>query len=246
MKTAAIALGVVILVVLWFVFLAGSTSYPDTDVRDVDRDKLFRQTEQLLAESESWPAELTAPGIVLATSLAPYPVRTIRYSVEVEGDFQKAVAYVHDENYSGKTRRQKADKYEDTMWEQADASGQPTEWVRRSVHIAPPPGGNRDAVVVYFEDRPDPKTYRIAFQSVETLDGKPWPVVEGAVRFHVSPSMYKVEEIAPGRVRIRKVEAVDPRGSMSRLMNNYFLSIYFFRSYMFHQANDMYRSLSAR
>ncbi len=242
MKKAAIALGVVILVVLWFVFLAGGTSYPDTDVRNVDRDRLFEQTERLLAESESWPAELTGPGVVLATSLAPYPVRTIRYSVEANGDFEKAVAYVHNENYSGKTRRQKADKYEDTMWEKDDG----TEWVRRSVHIAPPPGGNRDAVVVYFEDRPDPKTYRIAFQSVETLDGKPWPVVEGAVRFHVSPSMYKVEETAPGRVRIRKVEAVDPRGSLSRLMNNYFLSIYFFRSYMFNQANDMYRTLSAR
>jgi hypothetical protein len=244
-RKAGIVLGVVVLAVVWFVFLAGQASYPETDVRNVDRDRLFQQTELLLAESESWPAELTEPGIVLATSLVPYPVRTVRYSVEVEGDFEKAVAWVQNENYSGKTRRERADKnkWEETLYEKDDATGRPTEWVRRSVHIAPPPGGNRDAVVIYFEDRPDPKTYRIACQSVESIDGKAFPGVEGAVRFKVLPSMYKVEETAPGRVRIRKVEAVDPRGSMSTLMNNYFLSLYFFRTYMFDQAKDMRSTL---
>ena len=241
MRKVAIVLGGIVAVILWFVFLAGGEKYADTDVRNVDRARLFEQTERLLAESEAWPPELTDDSVVLATSLAPYPVRTIRYSIDIEGDFEKAVDYVRNENYSGKTRRQKADKYEDTLHENG-----PHEWVRRSVHIAPKPGGTRDAVVIYFEDRPDPKTYRVAFQSVETIDGKPWPPVEDAVRFKVLPSMYKVEERAPGRVRIRKVEAVDPRGSMSLLMNNYFLSLFFFRSYMFEQAKDMRASLATR
>jgi len=244
-RTAAVVSGVVVLAVVWFVFLAGQATYPETDVRSVDRVRLFQQTERLLAESESWPAELTEPGIVLATSLAPYPVRTVRYSVEVKGDFEKAVEWVQNENYSGKTRRDRADKskWEETLYEKDDATGRPTEWVRRSVHIAPPPGGNRDAVVLYFEDRPDPKTYRIACQSVESIDGKAFPAVEDAVRFKVLPSMYKVEETASGRIRIRKVEAVDPRGSMSLMMNNYFLSLFFFRSYMFEQAKDMRATL---
>ena len=243
MMKVAIVLGVLVAVILWFVFLAGGEQYADTDVRNVDRARLFEQTERLLAESEAWPPELTDDSVVLATSLAPYPVRTIRYTIDIEGDFEKAVEYVRNENYSGKTRRQKADKYEDTLWEKDDDAGKPVEWVRRSLHIAPPPGGNRDAVVIYFEDRPDPKTYRIACQSVETIDGKPFPPVEDAVRFKVLPSMYKVEETAPGRVRIRKVEAVDPRGSMSTLMNNYFLSLFFFRSYMFDQAKTMRATL---
>ena len=243
MKKVTFVLGGVVVVAVWFVFLAGRASYPDTDVRDVDRERLFRQTEQLLAASEAWPPELTDQGVALATSLAPYPVRTIRYSVEVEGDLEKAIAAVKDENYCGKTRREKVDKYEETLYEKDDDSGRPYEWVRRSVHIAPRPGANRDAVVLYFEDRPDPKTYRIAFQSVESLDGKPFPPVENAVRFKVLPSLYKVEETAPGRVRVRKVEAVDPRGSMSTLMNNYFLSLFFFRSYMFDQARNLRAAL---
>src|SRR5262249_15179105 len=201
-------------------------------------------TEQLLADSEAWPADVRDGSIVVASSLAPYPVRAVRYSIEVDGDLGKAIEYVRNENYSGKTRRQKADKYEDTLYEKDEGTGPPHEWVRRSVHIAPKPGGNRDAVVIYFEDQPDPKTYRIAFQSVETIDGKAFPPVEDAVRFKVLPSMYKVEEIAPGRVRIRKVEAVDPRGSMSTLMNNYFLSLVFFRPYMFDQAKDMRATLA--
>jgi hypothetical protein len=245
MKMVALVLGVVVIAALWFVFFAGRASYPDTEVHSVDRDRLFAKTEHLLTESETWPVELTEPGIVLATSLVPYPVRTVRYTVEFDGDLEQAIAYVKDENYSGKGRREKKDKnkWEETLYEKDDPTGRPVDWVRRSVHIAPPPGGNREAVVIYFEDRPDPKTYRIACQSVETLDGKPFPGIENAVRFMVLPSMYKVEEIAPGRVRIRKIEAVDPRGSMSLLMNNYFLSRFFFRTYMMDQAKDMRATL---
>jgi hypothetical protein len=243
-KKAGIVLGGLVVVVLWFVFLAGGVDYPDTDVRDVQRDQLFRQTEQLLEESEAWPPDLTDEAVIVASSLEPNPVRTVRYSVEVDADLETVVAYVKDENYSGPGRRDKPakDKYEVTLY-QKDKDGVPHEWVRRSVHIAPPPGGNRDAVVVYFEDRPDPKTYRIAFQSVESLDGEAFPEVEDAVRFKVLPSIYKVEEISPGRVRVRKVEAVDPRGSMSTLMNNYFISLFFFRNYMFEQAKDMRQAL---
>jgi hypothetical protein len=242
MRMVLLGLGAVALAVTWFVFLAGKASYPDVDVRNVDRDGLFRRTEQLLRESDAWPAERTADAVSVASSLEPYPVRAVRYTVEVDTDMDRAIEYVRHENYSGRTRREKADKYEDTLYQNEDGDT-PTEWVRRSVHIAPRPAGNRDAVVVYFEDRPDPKTYRIAFQSVETIDGKPFPEVEDAVRFKVLPSMYKVEEVAPGRVRISKVEAVDPRGSMSTLMNNYFLSLAFFRNYMFDQAKEMRRSL---
>ena len=241
-QTVAVVLGAVVLCALWFVFLAGAVEYPTTDVRDINRERLFLQTEQLLRESDAWPADLTEPSVVVASSLAPYPVRAVRYSVEVKADLEKAIEYVKDENYSGKTRREKVNKYEETLYEK-DNDGVPYEWVRRSVHISPRPAGNRDAVVRYFEARPDPKTYRIAFQSVETIDGKAFPAVEDAVRFKVLPSIYKVEETAPGTVRIRKVEAVDPRGSMSTLMNNYVISRIFFRNYMFEQAKDMRATL---
>jgi hypothetical protein len=243
-KTAGIVFGGVVLVLLFLIFLAGGATYPDLDTGDLDRDQLFRITEQLLEESEVWPAELTADGVVVSSSLEPYPVRTVRYSVEVDADLEKVIEYVKDENYSGPGRREKPDKdkYEVTLY-QKDEAGVPYEWVRRSVHISPPPGGNRDAVVLYFEDRPDPKTYRIAFQSVETIGGKDFPEVEDAVRFKVLPSIYKVEETAPGKVLVRKVEAVDPRGSMSTLMNNYFISLMFFRNYMFEQAKDMRATL---
>ena len=241
-KTAAILLAGAVLLAIFFVFLAGEADYPETDTSELDRDQLFLKTEQLLKESEEWPTELSDDSVTVASSLEPYPVRTVRYSVEVDADLEKVIEYVKDENYSGKTRREKADKYEVTLYQKDNDEG-PYEWVRRSVHIAPPPGGNRDAVVMYFEDRPDPKTYRIAFQSVETIDGKDFPEVDDAVRFKVLPSIYKVEETAPGRVRIRKVEAVDPRGSMSTLMNNYFISKVFFRNYMFEQAKTMRMTL---
>lgn len=237
-KKVAIVLGGAVLGLLSLIFLAPGVDYPDTDTSQLDRDQLFRITEQLLQESEAWPGELTDESVIVASSLEANPVRTVRYSVEVDADFEQAVAFVKNENYSGKARREKADKYEETLYQKDNEAG-PYEWVRRSVHIAPPLGGNRDAVVMYFEDRPDPKTYRIAFQSVETIDGKSFPEVDGAVRFKVLPSIYKVEETAPGRVRIRKVEAVDPRGAMSTLMNNYFISKFFFRNYMFEQAKGM-------
>lgn len=247
MQGVALALGALVLAALYFVFLAGGhNQYADTDTRQVDRDQLFRTTEKLLAESEAWPAELSADGVVVSSSLEPYPARTVRYSVEVDADLEDVIAYVKDENYSGPGRRDKPEKqkYEVTLYEK-DRDGRPYEWVRRSVHFSPPPGGNRDAVVMYFEDRPDPKTYRIAFQSVETMDGKPFPEVEGAVRFKVMPSIYKVEEKAPGRVLVRKVEGVDPRGSLGSAMNNYFISLVFFRKYMFEQAVDMRAALGA-
>lgn len=237
-KMTTIVIGGVILVGVLYLALGGAVEYPDIDTRQVDKHQLFSATEKLLEESESWPAELTDGTVVVASSLEPYPVRTVRYSIEVDADLEEAVALVRDENYSGKERRHKPDKYEDTMYEK-DEPGGPYEWVRRSVHVSPPPGGNRDAVVLYFEDRPDPNTYRIAFQSVETIEGESFPEVEDAVRFKVLPSIYKVEQITPERVRIRKIEAVDPRGAMSPLMNNYFISLFFFRSYMFEQAKAL-------
>jgi hypothetical protein len=243
-KAAGILLGVVVSVLLFLIFLAGGADYPDVDTSALDRNQLFGVTEQLLEESEQWPAELSADGVAVSSSLEPYPVRAVRYSVEVEADLETVIEYVKDENYSGPGRRDQPakEKYEVTLYEK-DEAGVPYEWVRRSVHFSPPPGGNRDAVVMYFEDRPDPKTYRIAFQSVETIEGKEFPEVEDAVRFKVLPSMYKVEEIAPGKVLVRKVEAVDPRGSMSTLMNNHFISLMFFRAYMFEQAKDMRATL---
>ena len=240
-KTSAIVLGALLLFALYFVFLAGGQNeYSDTDSAALNRAELFRVAEELLAESETWPVELEAEGVSVASSLEPYPARAVRYSVEVNAPLEKVIEYVKDENYSGPGRRDKPEKskYEITLY-QLDKAGEPYEWVRRSVHIAPPPGGNRDAVVMYFEDRPDPKTYRIAFQSIETIDGKDFPEVEGAVRFKVMPSIYKVEETAPGKVLVRKVEGVDPRGAMSAMMNNYFISLFFFRDYMFEQAQDM-------
>jgi len=93
----------------------------------------------------------------VASSLEPYPVRTVRYSIEVDANIEKAIELIEDENHSGAARRHKDDKYEDTMFVRDAAGVPPYEWVRRSVHIAPPPGGNRDAVVMYFEDRPTPR-----------------------------------------------------------------------------------------
>ena len=116
---------------------------------------------------------------------------------------------------------------------------------RRSVHLAPPPGADRDAVVMYFEDRPAPNVYRVAFQSVETINGEAFPEVEGAVRFKVLPSIYKIVETSPGKVLVRKVEAVDPRGAMSSLMNNHCISLLFFRRFMFEQAQAMQMMLAA-
>jgi hypothetical protein len=237
-KTGAIVGGGVLLIAILYASIAGSIAYPDTDTGEIDRSQLFEITEKLLAESDAWPAELQDETVQVASSLDPYPVRTVRYWIEVEGDMERAIEVIREESYSGPGRRERLDKYEETLLTRENEDG-PYEWVRRSVHLAPPPGGNRDAVVMYFEDRPDSKTYRLAFQSVETIDGKSFPEVEDAVRFKVLPSMFKVEDIGSGKVRIRKVEAVDPRGAMSPLMNNYIISKVFFRRYMFQQAQDL-------
>lgn len=250
MNGRTIGWSVAALVVLGLAYLSlgGAIDYPDKDLREIDRDQLFARTERLLAESESWPAELQDGNVVLSTSLEPAPIRTIRYSIEVEGSMEKAIELLRFENYSGEGRREREglDKWEETLWEgPPQADGFPSTWVRRSVHIAPPPGGNRDAVVLYFEDRPDDKTYRLAFESIETIDGKPVPEVEGAVRFKVLPSIYKVDEIAPGRILIRKYECVDPRGVMSPWLNNHLISKLFFRRFMFEQAKELRDTIAA-
>lgn len=240
-RATAVAVSTLVLAGIYFIFLAGHASYPDTDTSEIDRNQLFRSTEALLKEAEQWPADLTADSVKVASSLEPYPVRTVMYAVEVDAPIEKVIEYVRALNYSGpgRTDRPEKDKYE-VVLDQKD-----NEWVRRSVHISPPPGGNRDAVVLYVEDRPDPKTYRIAFQSVETIEGKEFPEVEGAVRFKVLQSMYKVQETAPGNVLIRKVEAVDPKGAMSTAMNNCCISRFFFRNYMFNEAKEMRAALDA-
>ena len=43
---------------------------------------------------------------------------------------------------------------------------------------------------------------------------------------------------------MNKVEAVDPRGAMSSLMNNYCISLLFFRNFMFEQAQAMRLTLA--
>ena len=98
-KTAAIALGVLAVSALYFVFAAGGwNDYTNTDTSELDRDELFSIAEQLLADSEAWPAELTADGVEVSSSLEPYPARTVRYSVEVHADLEKVIQYVKDEN----------------------------------------------------------------------------------------------------------------------------------------------------
>ncbi len=244
MKKALTIVAVVVIVLAAGAYLALSgPDYPHTDMSEVDPQELLRQTEQLLEESESWPAELSEGSTVVASSLDAYPVRTVRYSVEAQASLEEAIEYIKQDNYSGPGRRENDEKYELTLFE-SEEQGEygPAVWVRRSVHKSPPPGTNRDAVVVYFEDRPDPKTYRIVFRSVESHDGVDFPAVEDAVRFHVFPSLIKIEEIAPGRVRIRKVEGVDPRG-MGTLVNNYIVSLMFFRSFMFEQAKAIQATL---
>ena len=91
-RKAAFALGGVVLILLYLIFLSGGNEYEDHDVADLDRQQLFKITEQLLEESEEWPSQLTAEGVEVSSSLEPYPVRAVRYMVEVEGDFEKAIA----------------------------------------------------------------------------------------------------------------------------------------------------------
>jgi hypothetical protein len=238
LTTVAIVVGGILLIAALARFLTKPNEYPEIDLEEIDRDQLFQIGERLLETSESWSTDLRDPGVTLASSLEPYTVRAVRYVVEVEADFDQVIAYVRGLSYCPVQRRETKDKIEEMLYEKSTGSTS-HEWIRRSVHVSPPPGTNRDAVVAYFEERPDAKTYRVAFRSVDSIDGKAIPPFEGAARFMVNPAIYKAEESAPGKARIIKVEAVDPRGSVSALLNNYFVSLFFFRRYMFEEAKAM-------
>lgn len=240
MSLTTLVLGLVVLVagVAIVRLLTRPNAYPPTDLREVDRDRLMEQGEQLLEDAASWPIDLRDGSVVLSTSLEPFPVRTVHYQVEADVDFETALAYVKNLSDCGETTRESADKFEETLYDRGRGSAE-HEWVRRSVHISPPPGRNRDATVVYFQDRPDAGTYRVAFRSVDSIDGEPIAPYPRASRFMVHPALYKMEAVAPGRVRIRKVEAVDPCGAVGPLLNNYFVSLLFFRKYMFEEAKAM-------
>ncbi len=245
MSTTTILLGVGVLagIAVLVRFLTTPSVYPRVELSGIDRGELFERGEQLLRESESWPPELSEPGVSLRSRLGPFPVRTIRYDVEAT-DFERAVAHVKDLCDCGEKSRRKADKFEETLYDRnRGQSGH--EWVRRSVHVAPSPGSNREVSVLYCEDRPTPKSYRVAFRSVDEIDGEPIPPYEKAGRFTVHPALFKVEETAPGQVRVVKIEAVDPQGLVSPLLNNYFVSIFFFRRYMFQEAKAMRDALAA-
>jgi len=242
-------LGIVLLVacgLVWIVlFLTRPNQYPKIDLSQIDRQALRATGEQLLTQAEAWPEELSAPGVSVASSCDPYQVRTVVYRVEAEGGFESAVKYVKKLSDCAVPRLEKPDKIEETLYDHGRGEKQ-HEWIRRSVHVAPPPGSNRDAVVFYVEDRPNEDTYTIAFQSVDQMDGQDIEPHEGASRFHVNPAYFKVERTAANRVVIRKIEAVDPCGRVSSLVNNYFISLAFFRKYMFEEAKTMRSNLSAQ
>jgi len=238
-KTISLIIGGVIAIGLLVLALGGGIEYEDHDTRDIERNVLFATTQSLLEESEAWPVQLSDGSVEVKSSVESYPVRTVRYEItELDATLDEAIAYVRDHTYGGLERRVTPEKYEDTLWQPEGTVGHPSEWVRRSVHLAPPPGGNRDAVVLYVEGRPDPKTYMLGFQSVETIEGNEF-VKEDAVRFKVMPSLYKLQQLPSGKIRVRKIETVDPRGAMSPLLNNLIISKFFFRNYMFAQAKEM-------
>ncbi|MAJ60332.1 MAG: hypothetical protein CBC48_10170 [bacterium TMED88] len=231
---------------LWIaLFLTRPNHYPKVDLSQIDRKALRATGEQLLCEAETWPEELSAPGVSVASSCAPYAVRTVVYRVETDGLFEAAVQYVKNLSDCAAPRREKPDKIEETLYDQGRGEKQ-HEWIRRSVHVSPPPGSNRDAVVFYVEDRPNEDTYTIAFQSVDQMDGQDIDPHEGASRFHVNPAYFKVERAAPNRVVVRKIEAVDPCGRVSSAVNNYFISLAFFRKYMFDEAKALAAHLSTQ
>jgi hypothetical protein len=244
MTTIVIVIGAILLIGVVAKLLTTPTDYPKIDLSEIDRDQLFRQGEQLLKDSEAWSTERSDRTVVVSSSLEPFPVRAVRYQVEVEADFDDVVAYVRRLSYCPEKRLQTDDKIEEMLYEKSTGDSS-HEWIRRSVHISPPPGMNRDATVAYFEERPDPKTYRVAFRAVDSIDGVPIETYERAARFMVNPAIYKVVEMSPGKARIIKVEAVDPRGSVGRVLNNYFVSIFFFRRYMFDEAKAMRDALVA-
>jgi hypothetical protein len=245
LTTVAIAAGVIIAIALITRFLTKPTEYPKIDLTEIDRAELFRMGEQLLLDSKSWSVDLRDTSVVLASSLEPFAVRAVRYDVEVEADFDDVIAYVRGLSYCPVQRREKKDKIEEMLYEK-NTSSTSHEWIRRSVHVSPPPGSNRDAVVAYFEERTQPKLYRVAFRSVDSIDGKAITPFEGASRFFVNPAIYTAEETAPGKARIIKIEAVDPQGSVSPLVNNYFVSLFFFRKYMFVEAKAMRDALTRK
>ena len=238
-KTTSLIVSAGVVIGLLFLSFGGGFEYRDRDTRDIERKALFANTQSLLEESEAWPVELSDGSVEVKSSLEPHPVRTVRYEItELDATLDEAIAYVRDHTYGGLERRVTPEKYEDTLWQPEDTVGHPTEWVRRSVHLAPPPGGDRDCTVLYVESRPDPKTYMLGFQSVETIEGNEF-VEEDAVRCKVLPSLYKLEGLPSGKLRVRKIETVDPRGALSPLMNNLIISKVFFRNYMFEQAVAM-------
>ena len=238
-KTTSLIIGGVIVIGLMSLSFGGGIEYQDHDTRDIERAALFGNTQSLLEESEAWPVELSDGTVEVKSSLEPRPVRTVRYEItELDATLEEAIDYVRDHTYGGLERRVTSEKYEDTLWQPEDTVGHPTEWVRRSVHISPPPGGNRDCTVLYVENRPDPKTWMLGFQSVETIEGNEF-VEEDAVRCMVMPSLYKLTELPSGKIHVRKIETVDPRGALSPLLNNLIISKIFFRNYMFEQAKEM-------
>lgn len=243
MTTVVILAGSILVILAIARLLTKPNVYPEIDLNQIDRPELFEAGEKLLLDSESWPTQLSDHSVNLSSSVEPFPVRAVRYVVEVEADFDDVIAYVRGLSYCPVERRESENKVEEMLYEKSTGSTS-HEWIRRSVHVSPPPGKNRDAVVVYFEERPDPKTYRVAFRSVDGIDGKPIPPFERAERFIVNPAIYKAEETAPGKARIIKVEAVDPCGLVSSLLNNYFVSLFFFRRYMFDEAKAMRDALT--
>ena len=223
--------------------LLTSVDYPKVALEEIDREALFAEGEALLKRSESWPVEMREEAATLSSSLEPYPVRTVRYDVEVDADFEDVVAYVRRLSYCPQKRLETADKIEEMLYDKS--TGETShEWIRRSVHVSPPPGRNRDAVVGYFEKRPDAKTYIVAFRSVDAMDGRPIEPWENSTRFTVHPAIYSVSETRPGHARIIKIEGVDPQGLVSPFLNNYFISVFFFRKYMFEEAKNMRDALT--
>ena len=56
---------------LWIaLFLTRPNHYPKVDLSQIDRKALRATGEQLLCEAETWPEELSAPGVSVASSCA--------------------------------------------------------------------------------------------------------------------------------------------------------------------------------
>ncbi len=235
----ALIVGGIALAVFLYAAFGWEAEYEDHDTSDIVPEELFAEAIGLLEESESWPVQLSDGNVEVKSSTDHYPVRTVRYEIkELDTTMEEAIAYVRDHSYGGLERRVTDEKYEDTLWQPEDTVGHPTQWVRRSVHLAPPPGAHRDAVVLYIEHWPDPDTWLLGFHSVETINGKEFKK-EDAVRAKVMPSAYKLERLPNGKIRVRKIETIDSRGAFSPWFNNVLMSKIFFRNYMFQQAKAM-------